>query len=67
LNIILQEISSNDLLLPRQIKAVNVYRNYFSSDTVMLKTLLAAVQWQLGLDLKQVDSLKLEEINLSGL
>ena len=68
LNTLLLDMSSTEMLLPRQIKAVNVWKSYFSSDTVMLKTLLAAVQWKLGLDLEAVTGhATVAEFELTGL
>ena len=53
-------------LAARQIKAANIYKSYFASDTAMLRALLAAVQYRLNLAVSPLDAYAGKIISFSG-
>lgn len=63
LSSILVNINENELRL-RQIKAKNVYQAYFSSHTIMFKTLIASIQFKFNLQLMSMSNIQSTELKM---
>ena len=64
-NQILLNIRESELLA-RQIKASNIWNNYFATNTKVFRTIFAAVQWKLNMPLASVENFVPVEAQLEG-